>query len=674
MTRKTCDVENYVNYFLVLIRDIDTGEVWKYSMYNNIYNSPTVLEDLRARLANMTSITFNGNMYDMPVITLFLSGANNYELYKAGKHIIDKRLMPWIFERTYNVTIPDWDHIDLINVAFGTASLKIYGARLGSKLLQELPIHFDNFIMPDQIEELEDYCVNDNIVTSDLYHDLERAIELRSEMSKEYGIDLRSKSDAQIAEHVIKSQYKKATGITLKAPKALPSYKYKPPAFVFFQGEQLKELLTTCATVDFMISDKGAVLMPQQLNKQIAISDKKYKMGIGGLHSVDKGASYYSKKGYQLIDIDVTSYYPYVILLACFEPSHIGELFTTIFRDIVERRVAAKPKAKALWEEIEGLKNKGEKPSKQLMDEFLKQEGIVESLKIVINGLFGKFGSRYSVVYSPDLMFHTTVTGQLCLFMLIEQFDTQDIQVVSANTDGITVLVHDDKRKMLDDIVKWWETATGMNMEYAHYKSVHYLNVNEYVAIDMDDKGKGKGVTFAKSGIRKNPAHAIIGEAAVAFVKDSTPVIDTITQAKDITKFLEVIKATGGAEKDGVPLGASIRWYISDSTTTAINKVLNGNQVPNSMFGMPMMDLPDDGQFPADLHYQWYIDKANDLLVAIGVKFRTWMYHGASDTYYVEEDEAKYEIDLVSGECDELTERQYNTRLKKQTKLLTKKT
>ena len=36
-----------------------------------------------------------------------------------------------------------------------------------------------------------------------------------------------------------------------------------------------------------------------------------------------------------------------------------------------------------------------------------------EAMKIMINGSFGKFGSKWSVLYSPDLLIQTTVTGQL---------------------------------------------------------------------------------------------------------------------------------------------------------------------------------------------------------------------------------------------------------------------
>ena len=41
------------------------------------------------------------------------------------------------------------------------------------------------------------------------------------------------------------------------------------------------------------------------------------------------------------------------------------------------------------------------------------------SKKIQINGSFGKLGSKYSLLYAPDLLLQTTITGQLALLMLI---------------------------------------------------------------------------------------------------------------------------------------------------------------------------------------------------------------------------------------------------------------
>jgi len=54
------------------------------------------------------------------------------------------------------------------------------------------------------------------------------------------------------------------------------------------------------------------------------------------------------------------------------------------------------------------------------------------TLKTLLNGSFGKLGSRYSIFYAPTEMLQVTITGQLALLMLIEMMELCGIPVVSA--------------------------------------------------------------------------------------------------------------------------------------------------------------------------------------------------------------------------------------------------
>lgn len=651
MARLTYDIEVYVNYFLAFFYDMDTKQTYCYRLYND--NRDHFMTELEAVLKYNTIYTFNGNNYDIPLTTLYIACASNLEVKRASDQIINEGLMPWVFERRYNIKIPKYDHIDLINVAFGSASLKIYGARIGCKLLQELPIHFNNFIMPHEVVVIDDYCANDNIVTEALADEVKGELKLREKMSLEYGIDLRSKSDAQIAEEIIKSEYFKATGQKLKKTKAEESYRYKAPPFIFFEGEQLQTLYNTCAGVDFFISKAGKVLTPKEVGKIISIGDKKYKMGIGGLHSVDKNISFFANDDYELVDIDVASQYPRIILNSGLEPAHIGSLFTIIYKSFVDRRLEAKSRMKELYGFMD---EHGETPELKLAIE--EQDVIQASLKIVINGLYGKFGNKHSVVYSPDLMFHTTITGQLSMFMLIEQFVKSNIQVVSANTDGIVLYVHKEMKQHLVNIVNWWQTSTGFEMEYTNYKSIHFRDGNNYIAVKKDGKMKGKGI-FASDGIRKNPANSIIRDASMAFIKDGTSCSETINNASDIKSFITVKKVEGGAEKDSVPLGKAIRWYRSVETTTAIHYALSGNQVASSERSVPIMNLPDYNILPPDVDKQWYIDESNKTLAQLNLIKSYFLYHYSSDSLMIVYSASERDQIIMSSECEELEEKAY---------------
>ena len=82
---------------------------------------------------------------------------------------------------------------------------------------------------------------------------------------------------------------------------------------------------------------------------------------------------------------------------------------------------------------------------KELKEELAHHDVNQAGKKIQINGSFGKFGSKYSKLYSPNMLLATTITGQLTLLMLIEQLELNNIPVISANTDGLEYYCPRDK-------------------------------------------------------------------------------------------------------------------------------------------------------------------------------------------------------------------------------------
>ena len=488
-----------------------------------------------------------------------------------------------------------WDHIDLIEVAPGQSSLKIYGGRLNAPKLQDLPIDPSSSISPTQREELKRYCVNDLETTWLLFKRLEKAIDLRRSMSKEYGLDLRSKSDAQIAETVIKSELSKVTGKDYRAPKLGKDYSftYKDPGVVDFQTDQLRDVFEKIKRHRFTLAPNGSVLMPDWLKQtKIEIDGAQYQMGIGGLHSCEKSQYLKAEDGMVLADWDVASYYPNIILQQQLAPDTLGPEFLNVYESIVKRRLAAK--------------KSGDKVT-------------ADTLKICVNGSFGKLGSKYSALYSPDLLIQTTVTGQLALLMLIEAMTLNGIRVVSANTDGIVLHHHEDQRKAVDAITWQWMLDTSYTLEQTEYRSIASRDVNNYVAVKLDGSTKGKGC-FAEGGLMKNPDQPIIYKAVAAKIANGTPLANTITESQNVCDFVTVRNVKGGATWRGLELGKAVRFYLSMSVpeTHSITYKLNGNRVPKSAGAKPLMQLPD--ALPDDIDYRSYITAAEKLLCEVGFK------------------------------------------------------
>jgi hypothetical protein len=77
---------------------------------------------------------------------------------------------------------------------------------------------------------------------------------------------------------------------------------------------------------------------------------------------------------------------------------------------------------------------------------------------------------------------------------------------------------------------------------------------------------------------------------------------------------LTIRKVTGGAVFDDEVIGKAIRWYYAKGRHGSIHYKKNGNRVPSSEGAVPMMAL---GDLPADIDYDWYITRANEMLVEI---------------------------------------------------------
>ena len=587
----TIDVEIYANYFLLSALKSDTNQVIHFEMYDG---KTLNRKKLLSVMNKYTTLSFNGNGFDLPIIVAALAGWSTLKLKKLCDEIIKSNKPSWLICKKHDLYIPDnWDHIDIMEVAPGMASLKIYGGRLNAPTMQDLPIAPDAVILPEQHQPLREYCVNDLETTYSLYKLLEKQVALRVTMSEQYGVDLRSKSDAQIAETVIKSELQKKTGKKYYKPDVneKEQFKYMPPGVVEFQTDQLKDIYSKVLSIKFGLAANGAVKMPPELAKaKIVIGNGSYNMGIGGLHSCEKAQTVHAGKDEHLLEVDVASYYPNIILQQNLAPKSMGKPFLDVYQSIVDRRIRAK--------------RGGDKVT-------------ADTLKICVNGSFGKLGSKWSTLYAPELLLQTTITGQLALLMLIESFELAGLTVYSANTDGVVVKCKSKQLGLLRNICFDWMLSTSYELEETHYKTLASRDVNNYFAVTTDGKIKRKGV-FANGGLAKNPDCNICFTAVTELAANGVPLSETITNCKDITQFVTVRKVTGGAKWRDELLGKAVRFYYSKDVDLNVNieYVLNGNKVPKSDGARPVMTLPDE--LPADIDYKRYIAMAEDLLKGVG--------------------------------------------------------
>lgn len=581
MTIHVLDCEVNPNYFLCAVLEPVSGVVKRWERWDDVERGDESRVALRQLLERNTSVGFNSEAYDYWVIAAYLSGYSNRQIYELSVYIIEERAMPWEITAEFDLESLYWRHIDVMPVAPGMASLKAYAARLHAPTIQDLPVNPHAYITPEIREGYLAYCVNDLGCTWRLFESLRQEIYLRRDMSKAYGLKLMSKGDAQIAEGVMRKELERIGVIARpRTLKVRRSYRYNPPDYLKFSEPAFRTLFDDACTTDFPVVDSGKIRIEGGLRQVVGFRGRTYKFGIGGIHSQETAQTIVPAPGEQLFDMDIASMYPSMILVNGWYPSTVGPAFTEVYRRIVDQRLHAKATGDTVTN---------------------------ESLKIVINSIFGKFGNRYSAFYDPKLLLQTTVTGQLSLLMLIEWIE-QDTpaRVVSANTDG--VIVHAPSTAAMDHVLQLaaeWQTRTGLMLEETHYERIIQKDVNNYVAITRDGKYKRKGI-FAADGLRKNPAFPIVAQATVDYLVDGVVPEQTLTDCTDIRQFVASKKVAGGAVHAGRPCGKTVRWY-QGYLGEPIHYATNGNKVGLSDQAELAQRLPD--VFPADLDHGWYLDR-----------------------------------------------------------------
>jgi hypothetical protein len=520
------DLECYPNYFLVKFKARDNKTVRSFELCDGQALDRAAILGI---LKQFTIITFNGLSYDMPLLMYALrDGTDNEMLKKASDHIIVGDLRGWQFEQHYGVKVPAHiDHIDLKEAIPGPMiGLKQYGGRIHSRKLQDLPYEPSRALTREEMNFVSAYCENDLDTTLDLYDKArdpkDDIIATREMLTKQYGIDVRSKSDAQIAEAIIRKLVEDAKGERIYRTEVTPGtvFKYKAPAFLQFRTPLLRQVLAEVTASNFVIGGDGKVKMPQTLEgRKLTIGSSTYSMGIGGLHSTEKSTGWVQTALTLLRDIDVASYYPSLIIQCGLSPENMGELFQRFYRGFRDQRLHAKKNG---------------------------NKSLAQTLKIFLNGIFGKLGSRWSVVYAPHLLIQVTVTGQLALLMLIERFEMAGIPVISANTDGVVQAcpVHLDAKRR--EIVAEWERDTGLETEETKYRALFSRDVNNYIALKEGGGYKTKG-TMADPGFMKNPQNMIVNDAVALQLDKGVPVAETILRCRDIRRFLTVKRVPAAA-------------------------------------------------------------------------------------------------------------------------------
>lgn len=634
--------------FLACVKIKETGE--KFAFWHHREGDMLKLRQMLER-DDLTWVGFNSINFDGPVVSAAVYGLNPSQIKGVANAIIERNVKPWEVEDEFGFRRMTYDEIDLCEVAPGVRiSLKAYAGRMGYKTMQDMPFEHTQDLSPSDLPKVEEYCFNDIGVTEALFDRLATEINLRRKMSEEYGVDLRSKSDAQVAEAVLRKELGIMGRVERKVPRTV---RYTPPPFIKTDSEVILDLIARLKATEFKINPaNGSPEAPDFLDTPIELGFGTYKVGIGGLHSTHDSKRFVASDDQRKIsDFDVASYYPNIMLKAGIIPSFdddaaMGQKFIEVYSEIYEKRIEAKRSG---------------------------NKAVANSLKITLNGTFGKLGSVYSAFYSPELMLAVTITGQLNLLCLIHELEKiTGVVVISANTDGIMVQYGTSKRERVLQAIAENAAMTGFEYEETPYSKVALKDVNNYVAITTDGKAKRKGLYASIRPednplyLMKNPTANVCSSLVVEYLKSGTHPRDAIKNYTEVTDFVSIRGVKGGGiqpetevevddwvlvkdlgTKDnewvrpswpddrapvkrksrpapvsefrgGTPFGRIARWYMTTETLPPIVYCGSGNKVPKTEGAKVCMNLPDT--LPPDLDYDWYVNEALSMLADMGVR------------------------------------------------------
>lgn len=187
----------------------------------------------------------------------------------------------------------------------------------------------------------------------------------------------------------------------------------------------------------------------------VVINGFRFDYGVGGLHGSLESAVVRSNDTDKLIDADVKSFYPNMAISNRIYPLHLGDTFCKIYKDVYVQRQS-----------------------------FGKGTPENAVMKLALNGVYGDSNNEYSPFYDSSFTMKITVNGQLSLSLLVDRLlDIPDLQVIQANTDGVTVKHPRIYEEQYYTICKKWEEDVQLELEFAHYKSMHIRDVNSYIAV-----------------------------------------------------------------------------------------------------------------------------------------------------------------------------------------------
>lgn len=532
------DVEVFPNVFHCTVKNTETGELHKFEIscrrnqldelveFFHTVNTKYTFGDLYTTDIKLdTNILFcgyNNLHYDNAIIN-YIIDCYNIMKYKGYRDICRS-----VFNLSKVITTSSeddnsawrkwkymicFDSFDILTMLYSNklrVGLKEIQVTMQYKNVQEFVADWQADLPENQIDSMIDYNINDVNSTEELLNRCKKDIDLRIAIEDEYGVRVLSKDGVNIGMKILTQKYLEKTGQTwwdikdLRSPMSVIPLNNVILPFIKYDSPILTRVLNDMKSQIVSPGRKG-------YENKFVFEGLQYSVGVGGIHSVNKPEIIIPKEDEMLIDIDVASLYPSMLIEYEFYPKHLGPEFLEVYKQIKDERIEAKHNGNK-------VKN--------------------ETLKLALNGLSGNLQNEHNFCYSPFAVMQIRINGQLLLLMLAEKLTQLGCRIVQANTDGLFVLLKKDVYSKVNNVCREWEQLTRLTLEEERFKAMYQYAINDYFAITEDDKVKEKGMFITTVKLGKGLTPKIIPKAVINFFKNRVSVEETIKGCQDIRDFL----------------------------------------------------------------------------------------------------------------------------------------
>lgn len=532
------DIEVFPNVFHCTVKNTETGELHKFEISCRRNQLDELVEFFHTVNTNYTF----GDLYTTDIkldTNILFCGYNNLHYDNAIiNYIIDyHRLMKYkgyrdicksIFNLSKVITTSSeddnsawrkwkymvcFDSFDILTMLYSNklrVGLKEIQVTMQYDNVQEFVTDWQADLPEDQIDSMIEYNINDVNSTEELLNRCKKDIDLRIAIEDEYGVRVLSKDGVNIGMKILTQKYLEKTGLTwwdikdLRSPMSVIPLNNVILPFIKYDSPILTRVLNDMKSQIVSPGRKG-------YENKFVFEGLQYSVGVGGIHSVNKPEIIIPKEDEMLIDIDVASLYPSMLIEYEFYPKHLGPEFLEVYKQIKDERIEAKHNGNK-------VKN--------------------ETLKLALNGLSGNLQNEHNFCYSPFAVMQIRINGQLLLLMLAEKLTQLGCRIVQANTDGLFVLLKKDVYSKVNNVCREWEQLTKLTLEEERFKAMYQYAINDYFAITEDDSVKEKGMFITTVKLGKGLTPKIIPKAVINFFKNGVPVEETIKGCQDIRDFL----------------------------------------------------------------------------------------------------------------------------------------